>query len=235
LNLNYWNNGYIGKTEIWRNVSIAREYLIAYTVMLGENISPLVYLPFVNAPNSTSLLDTLWNYLYIAEGSDWTWQTGPPAYGPSWFKEQALLYTSTITSLVKSQFSMIKVESVKVSNNHIQFSIYNGINHTVYLTVVVKYGNGQLVMPTVLGEGLNKIDIKENNISSTSLQIYLYSPVLQSEIGNTLIPITSYGFLIAQYSFNVSESSSMDQIYIIIGAIALIVLLIEISIRRFIK
>ncbi len=235
LNLNYWNNGYIGKTEIWQNVSVAREYLIAYTVMLGENISPLVYLPFTKAPNSTSLLDTLWNYLYIVEGSDWTWQTGPPAYGPSWFKEQALLYTSTITSLIKNQFSMIKVERVKVSNNHIKFSIYNGINHTVYLTVVVKYGNEQLVIPTVLREGLNKINIKVNNVNSTSLQIYLYSPVLKSEIGDTLIPITNYGFLIAQYSFNVSKSSSMNEIYIIVGAIALIMLLIEISIRRFIR
>ncbi len=75
---------------------MAREYLVAFTKAVGMPISPVVPLPFNTTPNSTNPIYTLWNYLYIAEGSDWTWQTGPPNYGPVWFQEQALTYTSAI-------------------------------------------------------------------------------------------------------------------------------------------
>jgi len=222
LNLNYWNNGYPGKTQIWQNLSLAREYLIAYTVALGDNISPLIYLPFNTTPNSTNLIYTLWNYLYIAEGSDWTWQTGPPAYGPLWFKEQALLYTSTIISIIKHQFSMIKLIGANVNKNKLKLEIYNGINNTLHLILVVSYGKNKITLPVLLKYGMNKINIDlENYSGNNTIEIYLYSPVLPSEVGAVIIPTTNYGFLIAQYPLTTNKSNDPQNyiVYIIITAI----------------
>ncbi|WP_016730082.1 glycoside hydrolase family 57 protein [Saccharolobus islandicus] len=214
LNLNYWNNGYLGKTEIWQNVSLAREYLVAYTVAVGANISPLVYLPLNETPNSTNLVYTLWNYLYVAEGSDWTWQTGPPAYGPLWFKEQALLYTSTIISEVKHQFDLIRLQSVKLDGSNLKLSLYNGINTTVHLLLVITNGKQQIQLPIILSQGQNNFKIKIYNISS-QLQIALYSPITPSQVGLTLIPINSYGFLVAQYQVNLNKSTSSMGTYLL--------------------
>ncbi|WP_338602130.1 glycoside hydrolase [Sulfolobus tengchongensis] len=234
LNLNYWNNGYVGKTEIWQNLSVAREYLVAYTILVGDNISPTVYLPFDKTPNSTGLVDTLWNYLYVAEGSDWTWQTGPPAFGPNWFKEQALLYTSTIVSMVKKQFNLIKLENIKISGNTLKFTVYNGINSSIHLTLVISYNNGQqrIEIPAILNYGKTDFKLKLSNLNSSSqIQIALYSPVTSADMGLTLIPINSYGFLIAQYQFTVStiSSSSSTETYLIVGlsVIAVLIMVIE--------
>ncbi|AWR96145.1 glycoside hydrolase [Acidianus sulfidivorans JP7] len=214
LNLNYWNNGYPGKTEIWQNVSLAREYLIAYTVAIGDNISPLVYLPLNETPNSTSLVDTLWNYLYVAEGSDWTWQTGPPSNGPQWFKEQALLYTSTIISEVKQQFNLIKLESATLHGNHLKLRIYNGINATLHLLLVITNGNQQIQLPITLSQGKNDFNIKIYNASS-QVKIALYSPVSPSQVGLTLIPINNYGFSIAQYQVTADNSTNSNETYLL--------------------
>lgn len=225
LNLNYWNNGYPDKTQIWQNLSLAREYLVAYTVALDDNISPLVYLPFNTTPNSTSLIDTLWNYLYIAEGSDWTWQTGPPAYGPLWFKEQALLYTLTIISIIKHQFSMITLIGANVNKNKLKLEIYNGNNNTLHLILVVSYGKNKIALPVLLKYGMNKIKIDlENYNGNNTIEIYLYSPVLPSEVGAAIIPITNYGFLIAQYLLTTNKSNDPQNYiaYIIKTAIILI-------------
>ena len=236
LNLNYWNNGHVGKTEIWQNVSLAREYLVAYTVAIGANVSPIVPLLFNKTPNSTSLINTLWNYLYVAEGSDWTWQTGPPANGPIWFKEQALLYTSTIISTVKKQFNLIKVESAKLDRHNLKIEIYNGLNTAVHLVLVVSYGKQQISLPVTLSQGENEIKIKLSNVNSTTTQftISLYSPVSPSEVGLTLIPINNFGFLITQYQFTATTSSSSNmEIYITTPiAIAILLATVIIVIKR---
>ncbi|MEM4115586.1 MAG: glycoside hydrolase [Saccharolobus sp.] len=234
LNLNYWNNGYIGKINIWQNVSLAREYLVAYTVALGENVSPLVYLPFNETPNSTNLLNTLWNYLYIAEGSDWTWQTGPPAYGPAWFKEQALLYTNTIISIVKNQFSLIKLSSVKLEGNKIRLSIYNGINNTLHLILVINYNSTETAIPITLNPGNNQFKIPLS--ISGKIEISLYSPVTPAEVGLTLIPISNYGFLISsnQVMVNKGPANNLELIYIIGGgSIAVLLAILEIIKKRY--
>lgn len=232
LNLNYWNNGYIGKTEIWQNISIAREYLLAYTFAVGGNISPLVYLPFNEAPNSTNLANTLWNYLYIAEGSDWTWQTGPPAYGPSWFKQQALLYTSTIITEVKNQFSLVKIESANIDNNNLKLTIYNGLNTTLHLLLVITSGKQQIELPVILQHGVNKFKIKLAQ-NYTNALISLYSPITSMQTGLTLIPINNYGFLITQYQLTPNISTSNNEIYVIITFIlAITSVIITILLRK---
>lgn len=234
LNLNYWNNGYIGKTEIWQNVSLAREYLIAYTVALGDNISPLVYLPFNTTPNSTDLIDTLWNYLYVAEGSDWTWQTGPPAFGPIWFKEQALLYTHTIISTVKNQFEKIELLKVKSEGNKIKIDIYNGINSTLHLILVIKYNSTEIAFPIILNPGENEFKLPLR-VGGT-IDVLLYSPVTPQEVGLTLIPITNYGFLITSYQVTITKGSSNEMTILstILGSIVALLIIIEIIRRRYI-
>lgn len=238
LNLDYWNNGYPGKIEIWQNLSVAREYLIAYTIALGANISPVVYLPFDKTPNSTNLLDTLWNYLYVAEGSDWTWQTGPPANGPIWFKEQALLYTSTIVSIIKHQFSLIKLEEAKLDGGNLKLEINNENNNTFYLVLVINYGNTHIATPVTLYPGMNKIKVKLSTSKPISMnsviEISLYSPVKEWEVGLTLIPLSQYGFLVQSYNVTVGISSdSQQQPLFILASIILLPILAIIIIKRY--
>ena len=206
LNLNNWNNGYPGKIEIWQNVSLAREYLVAYTVAIGDAVSPTVPLLFSKAPNSTNLVDTLWNYLYVAEGSDWTWQTGPPNNGPVWFTKQPLLYTSIIISTVKKLFSLINIESATIEGNNLEIKIYNGLNNTLHLVLVVSYNGGQISLPVVLSQGENNIIVKLPNATSMQFTVSLYSPVTPSEVGLTLIPINNFGFLITQTQLTATSS-----------------------------
>jgi len=193
LNLDYWNNGCQGKIEIWQNLSLAREYLIAYTVALGKELSPEVPLLFNDTPNSTSLLYSLWNYLYVAEGSDWTWQTGAPAHGPVWFKEQALLYTSTIVNTIKAQFSKIDIECVIEGFNGVVVIINNGLQCKVTLNVVASNGTYCVCKIVKLYPGINIITLQG---ISGKIEFCLYSPVTSGEVGDAIIPISHHGFLI---------------------------------------
>jgi len=80
-----WSGGFglwIGvqsKTAIWQAIQKARATLVNLTATYGAN---------------NPEIKKLWNYLYIAEGSDWEWQT--PS-GPSWFAMQGYRYANAAT------------------------------------------------------------------------------------------------------------------------------------------
>jgi len=80
-----WSGGFglwIGvqsKTAIWEAIQKARATLVNLTAIYGS---------------SNPEIKKLWNYLYIAEGSDWEWQT--PS-GPSWFAMQGYRYAKAAT------------------------------------------------------------------------------------------------------------------------------------------
>jgi hypothetical protein len=79
---NSWSGGFglwIGaqpKTAIWDAILASRKVLVNLTSTYGAN---------------NPEIEKLWNYLYIAEGSDWEWQT--PS-GPAWFAMQGYRYAA---------------------------------------------------------------------------------------------------------------------------------------------
>lgn len=80
-----WSGGlglWIGsepKTAIWDAIIKARATLVNLTAQYGSN---------------NPEIKKLWNYLYVAEGSDWEWQT--PS-GPAWFAMQGYRYAAAAT------------------------------------------------------------------------------------------------------------------------------------------
>jgi len=80
-----WSGGFglwIGaqsKTAIWQAIEKARATLVNLTATYGAN---------------NPEIKKLWNYLYIAEGSDWEWQTPT---GPAWFAMQGYRYANAAT------------------------------------------------------------------------------------------------------------------------------------------
>ncbi|MFP3231079.1 MAG: hypothetical protein RXR70_00370, partial [Acidilobus sp.] len=171
LNLNNWNNGNPAKVHIWDNVSLAREYLVAFSNLLGMPISPVVPLSFAHAPNaSVSAFEamtgmpayinvrgvteanplymyyTMWNWLYVSEGSDWTWQAGPPNYGPQWFSAQPIVYDSAIVSYVRSQMSLVTPIKVEPGPGHdsVKLTIRDDLGEPFHLKikVIVVVSNG---------------------------------------------------------------------------------------------
>ncbi|MCY0860682.1 MAG: glycoside hydrolase family 57 protein [Sulfolobaceae archaeon] len=199
LNLDYWNNGYPGKIYIWQNLSVAREYLVAFTHALGYPLSPVVPLLFNETPNSTNLYYTLWNYLYVAEGSDWTWQTGPPAYGPQWFFDQAMLYTHTIVNIVKEEFQKINISGTVVGGHIVVVKVNNGIGEPLRLLMVISNGTVNITKDVILDPGLNVIPIITLNLTfNNNATVYLYSHITQAQVGASIIPINQYGFLVTK-------------------------------------
>jgi len=77
-----WSGGFglwIGapqKTAIWEAIMKSRAALVNLTAQYGA---------------SNPEIKKLWNYLYIAEGSDWEWQTPT---GPTWFAMQGYRYAA---------------------------------------------------------------------------------------------------------------------------------------------
>lgn len=229
LNLDYWNNGYYGKQLIWKNVSEAREYLVSLTIALGDQISPIVWTPPSTTPNSTNLVDTLWNYLYVAEGSDWTWQTGPPANGPSWFKAQAIVYTNTIINTIKSLMNNITLVSIQSSHKYAKLKIENKLPYNLNLIVVVNNGTFNASDKIILHHGINIIKIAIDDNGNNEFLVYLFAPVNYNEIGAGVIHLTQYGFMLKE--FNYSEQSSQNEdstIYIgtILGIIILSIIIL---------
>lgn len=233
LNLNYWNNGNPGKIEIWKSVATAREYLVALTKAVGLNLSPVVNLPPSISPNSTNPIATLWNYLYVAEGSDWTWQTGPPSNGPSWFMYQALNYTNAIISTVNQMFSKITLTKANIDGHKLKLTFMNGLNYTLNLVLVVSSGNYNTSYNIVLNPGRNDISVNLPK-SVNSVNVYLYSPVTPQDVGASPIPLFSYGFLIHSYSVN-SDGSNSSMLTLIVIAGALIIPVLGLTVRRFLK
>jgi alpha-amylase/alpha-mannosidase (GH57 family) len=80
-----WSGGFglwIGvqpKTAIWQAIGKARASLVNLTARYGANDPEI---------------KKLWNNLYVAEGSDWEWQT--PS-GPAWFAMQGYRYANAAT------------------------------------------------------------------------------------------------------------------------------------------
>ncbi|BCU67825.1 glycoside hydrolase [Sulfolobales archaeon HS-7] len=225
LNLDYWNNGYPGKIYIWGNLSLAREYLVAYTALLGDSISPTVPILFNETPNSTTEINTLWNYLYVAEGSDWTWQTGPPANGPSWFMEQALLYSNTIVSAVKSAFNNITIKSASVDGRNVHVKIYNGLQESITVNVVVQAGPQNYSSLVTLHPGVNnvKIRISRPSLTSNEYKVILYAPVTEAEVGASPIPVSNYGFQITLVEFSATSAIQGGNQSLFVVAIVLMI------------
>jgi len=80
-----WSGGFglwIGaqpKTAIWQAIEKDRAILVNLTARYGAD---------------NPEIKKLWNYLYIAEGSDWEWQT---PQGPAWFAMQGYRYANAAT------------------------------------------------------------------------------------------------------------------------------------------
>ena len=80
-----WSGGFglwIGapaKTAIWQAIMKSRATLVNLTATYGAN---------------NPEIKKLWNYLYIAEGSDWEWQTP----GPEWFAMQGYRYAAAASA-----------------------------------------------------------------------------------------------------------------------------------------
>jgi hypothetical protein len=91
-----WSGGFglwIGsppKDAIWDAIIQARKTLVNLTAENGAN---------------NPEIQKLWNYLYVAEGSDWEWQT--PS-GPAWFAMQGLRYAD---AAVQYQPPAVKAKS----------------------------------------------------------------------------------------------------------------------------
>jgi len=170
-NLNNWNNGNPAKVHIWDNVSLAREYLVAFSNLLGMPISPVVPPSFAHAPNASVtafeamtgepayitvngvtyanplyMYYTMWNWLYASEGSDWTYAAGPPNYGPQWFSAQPIVYDSAIVGYVRQAFSKVTPIEVEPGPGHdsVELMIRDDLGEPFYLKikVIVVVSNG---------------------------------------------------------------------------------------------
>ncbi|ARM74612.1 glycoside hydrolase [Acidianus manzaensis] len=224
-NLNDWNNGYQGKIEIWDNVSEARTYLVAYSNLLGLPLSPVVPLSFTHAPNATNLnlppayqmYYTLWNYLYVSEGSDWTWQAGPPNYGPQWFAIQPIVYDHAIINYVNNSFSQLNLANSIITKNVAILNIQNGLGVNANIIVAIAQNNSIITYKQVtLLPGLNVVLLNYNNIKAHNLTVEFYVNVNNQELGAHIIPITQLGLLISKYnvstlSFNPNANISQSK------------------------
>ncbi|MFP3348031.1 MAG: glycoside hydrolase [Thermoproteus sp.] len=192
LNLDNWNNGYPGKVAIWRAVALAREYLVAFTKALGGRQSPAVQLDPAHIPNSTDLLQTLWNYLYVAEGSDWTWQTGPPNYGPGWFSLQPMIYVDAILRAINGTVAEVVPVSAKVGGGGVALSVENKLDRSVTLVL----GSGGRCYEVVLKPGLDEVYLP----NATSAQLDVYLPVDINDVPDYVVPPSACGLRIAAWA-----------------------------------
>ncbi len=198
LNLNNWNNGYPGKIAIWRAVALAREYLVAFTKALGERSSPVVELNPARAPNSTDLLSTLWNYLYVAEGSDWTWQTGPPNYGPSWFGQQPIIYTDAILETINETLSRVRLASVEPTQNGYVLVVTNDLGRSIKLAL----GADGKCVEVKLEPGVNKLLF----VGATRYEVYL--PVNIYDVPGYVVPPAKCGLKIAEWTWQAPSEAA---------------------------
>jgi len=86
-----WSGGFglwIGipaKNAIWEAISKARGTLVNLTKRYGKDDPRIM---------------RMWNYLYVAEGSDWEWQTPT---GPAWFAFQGYRYAQAAMTLPREE------------------------------------------------------------------------------------------------------------------------------------
>jgi alpha-amylase/alpha-mannosidase (GH57 family) len=183
--------------------------------LLGQPISPVVPLSFKGAPNArmTSFYQmthmpvivlflgnyttkvnplymyyTLWNYLYVTEGSDWTFQAGPPNYGPAWFAKQPIIYDNIIDNYIENEFSQVVPQKVFVSNKSIVGIIINNslgtpFNISAHLTVVINNGTKNVSENIIAKPGISTYLIYGlTSYPGEKLTIYLYSQLMYSKL-----------------------------------------------------
>lgn len=109
----------------------------------------------------------------------------------------------------------------------------NGLNYTLNLVLVVSSGNYNTSYNIVLNPGRNDISVNLPK-SVNSVNVYLYSPVTPQDVGASPIPLFSYGFLIHSYSVN-SDGSNSSMLTLIVIAGALIIPVLGLTVRRFLK
>lgn len=222
LNLNNWNNGYPGKIAIWRAVALAREYLVAFTKALGGRPSPAVSLSPAQAPNSTDLLSTLWNYLYIAEGSDWTWQTGPPNYGPGWFGQQPLIYVDAILSSINATLALVRLKSIEPTQNGAVLVVENDLGRPIKLAL----GVGDRCIEAELKPGVNEISF----INATKYVVYL--PISAYDVPGYVKPPSKCGLEVAAWTSPAVTAAKATTPVVYLVVVALAAALIAYLVRR---
>jgi len=238
-------------------VSLAREYLVAFSNLLGMPISPVVPPSFAHAPNaSVSAFEamtgepayvtvngvtyanplymyyTMWNWLYASEGSDWTWQAGPPNNGPQWFSAQPIVYDSAIVSYVRQAFS--KVTPIKVEpagHDSVKLTIRDelGVPFDLKINVIVVVSNGtaNASAEVTLSPGNNVVMLNGVRVTPNSkVHVYIYAPVKQSQLGGYVMPISSYGLLMSSTTLKASEPQSGPQDYYVGVAVVITITIV---------
>jgi hypothetical protein len=165
----------------------------------------------VTYANPLYMYYTMWNWLYVSEGSDWTWQAGPPNNGPQWFWVQPVIYDQAIVSYVRQAFSKVAPFSV-VTNGQgkVLISFYNNLTSAqaplpVHLYLVISNGTANVSEYVTLGEQVSAVTANITVAPGSAVTVYLYAPVTQPELGAAVIPVSNNGLLIGEYTLTAQK------------------------------
>ncbi|WP_048816763.1 hypothetical protein [Caldisphaera lagunensis] len=143
---------------------------------------------------------TLWNYLYVSEGSDLTFQAGPPNNGLVWLAKQPIIYDNAIINYVKKPFNDIfPINSSLLTVNNtlmIRFnnSLTQGFNISVKLNIVISNNTKNISREIAIEPEISNVFLNNVNLiaSDNKLTVYEFSPISNAELGVSIIPISSY-------------------------------------------
>jgi len=155
---------------------------------------------------------TMWNWLYVSEGSDWTWQAGPPNNGPQWFSAQPIVYDSAIVSYVRQAFSKVTPIRVEPGPGHdsVKLTIRDDLGVPFHLNikviVVVSNGTANASAEVTLRPGNNVVILKGIRVTPHSqVHVYIYAPVRPSQLGGHVMPISRYGLLMSSKTLETNQ------------------------------
>ncbi|WP_243669068.1 hypothetical protein [Vulcanisaeta sp. JCM 16161] len=86
--------------------------------------------------------------------------------------------------------------------------IYNGLNYTLYVTLVVGNGTYTIAKPIVL-KPHHIMTIPVIGIENATIA-QLYSPITDNELGDHPIPINQYGFPLATFALSHGNSQAIS-------------------------
>jgi len=154
----------------------------------------------------------MWNWLYVSEGSDWTWQAGPPNNGPHWFSVQPIVYDSAIVGYVRQAFSKVTPIKVEPGPGHdsVKLTIRDDLGVPFHLKikviVVVSNGTANASAEVTLRPGNNVVILKGIRVTPHSqVQVYIYAPVRPSQLGGHVMPISRYGLLMSSTTLEANQ------------------------------
>jgi hypothetical protein len=94
----------------------------------------------------------------------------------------------------------VRLVKYVVENDAVVLQIYNGLNYTLYVTLVVSNGTYTVAEPVVLKPmRINTIPVI--GIENATIA-QLYSPVTEYELGDYPIPINQYGFPLVTFTLS---------------------------------